>query len=59
MDDGSFWIQDNDYTLVHLDPDVRRNLKPNKSLRKGFVNIFRTAVDCLKARRARTAANLE
>ncbi|PYH99228.1 hypothetical protein BO71DRAFT_476797 [Aspergillus ellipticus CBS 707.79] len=59
IDDGSFWIQDNDYTLVHLDPDVRRNLKTNKSLRKGFVNIFRIAVECLKAERAPTAANLE
>ncbi|XRM39503.1 hypothetical protein ABZX51_002854 [Aspergillus tubingensis] len=59
IDDGSFWIQANDYILVHLDPDVRRNLKTNKSLRKGFVNIFRIAVECLNSGRAPTAANIE
>jgi hypothetical protein len=39
IDNGPFWVNDNGYILVHLDPDVRKNLKINKSLRKGFVNI--------------------
>ncbi|KAJ5124023.1 zinc knuckle transcription factor, partial [Penicillium bovifimosum] len=59
IDDGDFWIEDNDYILVHLDPDVRKNLKTNKSLRKGFVNIFQIAAECLKANRAPTAENVE
>ncbi|KAL2817181.1 hypothetical protein BJX63DRAFT_419735 [Aspergillus granulosus] len=58
IDDGGFWIETNDYILVHLDPDVRKNLKTNNSLRKGFVNIFRVAVECLKAKRVPTAENI-
>lgn len=49
IDDGRFWVEDNDYIIVHLDSNVRQNLKSNKSLRRGFVNIFRIAVECLKA----------
>lgn len=59
IDDGRFWVKDNDYILVYLDPDVRKNLKTNKSLRKGFVNIFQISVECLKANRVPTAENLE
>lgn len=59
IDDGGFGVKDNDYILVHLDPDVRKNLKTNKSLRKGFVNIFQLSVECLKANRVPTAENLE
>ncbi|KAH3336891.1 hypothetical protein KXW44_006997, partial [Aspergillus fumigatus] len=59
IDDGDLWIKDNDYILVHLDPDVRKNLKTNKSLRKGFVNIFQIAVECIKARKLPTAENLK
>jgi GNAT superfamily N-acetyltransferase len=59
IDDGSFWVKDNDYLLIHLDHDVRRNLRTNKSFRKGFANIFRIAVDCLKANRVPTAESLE
>jgi hypothetical protein len=59
IDDGDFWIKDNDYILVHLDPDVRKNLKTNKSLRKGFVNICQIAVECIKARKVPTAENLK
>lgn len=59
IDDGGFWIEYHDHILEHLDPDVRKNLKTNKSLRKGFVNIFRIAVECLKAKRVPTAGNLE
>ncbi|KAJ5179433.1 zinc knuckle transcription factor [Penicillium capsulatum] len=59
IDDGSFWVEDNNYIIVHLDPDVRKNLKTNKSLRRGFVNIFRIAVECLEAKRVPSAENLE
>lgn len=59
IDDGGFWVKDNDYILVHLDPNVRKNLKTNKSLRRGFVNIFQIAMACLEAKKAPTAENLE
>lgn len=52
IDDGGFWIEFNDFDLEHLDPDVRKNLKTNKSLRKGFVNIFQIAVECLEAKKS-------
>ena len=59
IDDGSSWIEYNDDIIVHLDPNVRRNLKTNKSLRRGFANMFRVAVECLKANRVPSAENLE
>nr|XP_001402421.2 hypothetical protein ANI_1_156174 [Aspergillus niger CBS 513.88] len=45
--------------LKHLDFDVRKNLKTNKSLRKGFVKSFQIAVECLKAKKVPTAETLE
>ncbi|KAL4989772.1 hypothetical protein BDW68DRAFT_195610 [Aspergillus falconensis] len=36
IDDGSFWVKDNNYILVHLNPNIQKNLKTNKSLRKDF-----------------------
>ncbi|KAL6229437.1 hypothetical protein BDW75DRAFT_235209 [Aspergillus navahoensis] len=59
IDDSSFWVKDNDYLLIHLNHDVRRNLRTNKSFRKGFANIFQIAVECLKANRVPTAESLE
>jgi hypothetical protein len=58
IDDGGSWIEFNEFRLEHLDLEVRKNLKTNKSLRKGFVNIFQIAVECLKARKVPTAENL-
>ncbi|KAH8431755.1 uncharacterized protein LDX57_009407 [Aspergillus melleus] len=58
IDDGAFWVEANDHILVHLDPDVRKNLKTNKSLRKGFMTLFQIAVECLNAKRIPTAKNL-
>ncbi|KAF9889846.1 hypothetical protein FE257_006936 [Aspergillus nanangensis] len=59
INDGGLWTMCHDHTLVYLDPDVRRNLGTNKSLRQGFVNMFQIAVECLEAKRVPTAENLE
>ncbi|PKX91234.1 uncharacterized protein P174DRAFT_376578 [Aspergillus novofumigatus IBT 16806] len=59
IDDGGFWIEVNKFKLEHLDLEVRKNLKTNKSLRKGFANIFQIAAECLKARKVPTAENLK
>jgi hypothetical protein len=56
---SGFWIRDNEYILVYLDPDIRKNLKTNRSLRKGFVNIFLIAIECLKAKRVPTTENIK
>lgn len=44
---------------MHLDPNVQKNLKTNKSLWKGFVNIFQIAIECIKAKRIPTAENIK
>ncbi|KAL7650403.1 hypothetical protein M752DRAFT_277798 [Aspergillus phoenicis ATCC 13157] len=59
INDGGFWVEFNDFRLKHLDFDVRKNLKTNKSLRKGFVKSFQIAVECLKAKKVPTAETLE
>ncbi|KAJ5263953.1 hypothetical protein N7478_011558 [Penicillium angulare] len=59
IDDGGLWVKFNDWKLEHLDPDVRHNLKTNKSIRKGFVNMFQIAAECLGAKQVPTAQNLE
>ncbi|GAB1217283.1 hypothetical protein ATERTT37_006519 [Aspergillus terreus] len=59
IDDGGFWIEASGHRLEHLGLEVRENLKTNKSLRKGFVNMFQIAVECLKARQVPTAENLK
>ncbi|KAJ9297976.1 hypothetical protein DTO271G3_4197 [Paecilomyces variotii] len=58
IDDGGSWTDYHDFNLEHLDPDVRNNLKTNKSLRKGFVNIAQIAVECLEAKKVPTVENL-
>jgi hypothetical protein len=58
IDNGSLWMMINEFKLEHLDLEVRKNLKTNKSLRKGFVNIFQIAAECLKARKIPTVENL-
>ncbi|KAF7179173.1 hypothetical protein CNMCM7691_008104 [Aspergillus felis] len=58
IEDGGFWIKVNEFKLEHLDLEVRKNLKTNKSIRRGFVNIFQIATECLKARKVPTAENL-
>ncbi|KAJ5748237.1 uncharacterized protein N7511_009933 [Penicillium nucicola] len=59
IDDGGLWVNWNYSILEELEPDVRRNLRTNKSLRNGFANIFQIAAECLKAKIVPTVANLE
>ena len=59
IDDGRCWVKFNDWKLEHLDPDVRHNLETNKSIRKGLVNMFQIAAECLEAKQVPTAQNLE
>ncbi|KAH2860687.1 hypothetical protein KXV31_007852, partial [Aspergillus fumigatus] len=54
IDDGDLWIKDNDYILVHLDPDVRRENFPPRRISSGAVTtgasghlIPRTTCDAL------------
>jgi hypothetical protein len=59
FDDGDFWTIFHDSDLEQLDPNVRNNLRTDKSLREGFVNMFEIAVECLQAKQVPTAGNLE
>lgn len=39
-DDEPSWVDMHSHSIHHVNPDIQRNFRTNKSLRKGFVNIF-------------------
>jgi GNAT superfamily N-acetyltransferase len=49
--DGPDWVGDNDEELNFLPASVKENLKTNKSMREGFINICGYIAECLKQRR--------
>ena len=59
IDNGGLWVEWNYIYLEYLEPDVRKNLETNESLRKSFVNVFQITTECLKAKKVPTAENLE
>lgn len=48
---GPEWIESNEHLLTHLPSYVRNNLKTNKSMRQGFVNMFDHFAECLRRNR--------
>ncbi|KAL5335739.1 hypothetical protein BJX70DRAFT_410287 [Aspergillus crustosus] len=50
IEDGETWVEFNDYKIRHVEPDVQENFKTNKSLRRGFTNIFSLAARCLESK---------
>lgn len=57
-DDGPFWVDMHSQSIHHVDPDIQRNFRTNKSLRKGFVNIFDHAANTMRKGAAPTAQNV-
>lgn len=47
IDDGKFWVEDNDPWLRNVAYDVKKNFKTNRLIRQGYVNIFARVCDCL------------
>ena len=49
---GVDWCEWREDMFEHLTPSVRTNLRTNKSLRRGFTNIFRYIAEALQAKNA-------
>lgn len=56
--DGIHFSEHWDHTFDHLPRNVKINLKTNKSMRKGFVNIFNYIAKMLQARQLPTTDNV-
>jgi hypothetical protein len=56
--DGKTWVEMNNYCLEFLPPAVRENLKTNKSIRRGYANLFGHIAECLRQKRAPSAENV-
>ncbi|KAI1144865.1 hypothetical protein F4825DRAFT_445331 [Nemania diffusa] len=48
---GPDWVELNDDVLGYLDEAVRENLKTNKSMRQGFINMCDHIASCLRKKR--------
>ncbi|KFY84894.1 hypothetical protein V498_07779 [Pseudogymnoascus sp. VKM F-4517 (FW-2822)] len=46
-DNGPLWAEINSHVIRHVAPDIQRNFITNRSLRRGFVNIFAHAMDAM------------
>ncbi|OBT64095.1 hypothetical protein VE03_06260 [Pseudogymnoascus sp. 23342-1-I1] len=46
-DDGPFWAEMHGHATRHVAPDIQRNFTTNRSLRRGFVNIFAHVKDAM------------
>lgn len=40
IDDGPVWVEENSEIIEDVDSHIQRNFQTNKSLRRGFANIF-------------------
>lgn len=56
--DGAQWCRWHDHRMSHLEPRVRQNLETNKSMRKGFGNLFFHTAKCIGAKKFPTATNV-
>ncbi|KAK0119471.1 hypothetical protein ONS95_010919 [Cadophora gregata] len=57
VDDPEMWCMMNIYT-EHVAPDIQRNFRTNKSLRRGFANIFDHAAEALRTNELPSIPNL-
>jgi GNAT superfamily N-acetyltransferase len=58
IDDGPNWCEWHDDVLTHVAPDIRQNMRTNKSLRQGFANVFAHAASALRSDISPTLANV-
>lgn len=59
IDDGKFWVRSNRTCLAFLPRDVQNNLKTNKSMRKGFMNLCNHIATCLQRNIVPNEQNVE
>lgn len=48
IDDGKYWVRSNRIYLTFLLRDMQNNLKTNKSIRRGFMNLCNYVAICLR-----------
>ncbi|PVH68791.1 hypothetical protein DL98DRAFT_506466, partial [Cadophora sp. DSE1049] len=58
VDDAESWCMMYDYMMEHVAPDIQQNFRTNKSLRRGFSNIFDHAAEALRTNNTPTITNL-
>lgn len=58
IDDGKFWVEDNDPWLRHVAHDVQKKFRRKRSIRQGYVNIFARVCDCLNLNLTSTVENV-
>src|SRR2546423_909584 len=56
--DGKTWAKINDSLLAALPPRVHENLKPSKSMRNGYANMFSHVAECLRQKIVPAAENV-
>lgn len=52
------WVEYYDFAFEHIRPAIVQNLKTNKSLRKGVINVFSHIARCLEKKEIPTDANV-
>ncbi len=52
------WCEENEYLTTYIRPSVRDNLRTNKSMREGFVNIFDHIASCLRFKQVPNERNV-
>ncbi|TGO89247.1 hypothetical protein BPOR_0118g00100 [Botrytis porri] len=57
-DDGLDWLWLQESLVEHVHPDLQQNFKTNKSLRRGFANMFNYIATCLNANKPPTRRNV-
>lgn len=58
LQDGPSWVEENDVELNFLPASVKENLKTNKSMREGFINICDHIAKCLKQKKIPNESNV-
>lgn len=55
---GPEWVRDNSHFLIYKPAGVRNNLKTNKSMRQGYINLWKHIATCLHQKAVPTELNV-
>ncbi|KUL83668.1 hypothetical protein ZTR_11068 [Talaromyces verruculosus] len=57
IDNGKYWVMENEFWFRYVADDVRLKFKKNKSIRLGYTNMFSLVRDCLDSNIAPSVEN--
>jgi hypothetical protein len=57
IEDGKYWVMDNEFWFRYVAYDVQQKFRKNKSIRLGYTNIFLGLRDCLESNIAPSVEN--